>query len=61
MKISVKECSDEELPAAEKKWQARGYKLTAKVDPKTLDVMEYMKSGHSGGKTVWVLARRDPD
>lgn len=61
MKISVKECTDEELPAAEKKWQARGYKLTAKADPKTLEVMEYMKSGHSGGKTVWVLARRDPD
>lgn len=61
MKISVKECSDAELPEAEKKWQARGYKFTSKVDPKTLDVMEYMKSGHSGGKTVWVLARRDPD
>lgn len=61
MKISVKECPDADLSEAEKKWQARGYKLTDKVDPKTLEPMEYMKSGHSGGKTVWVLARRDPD
>lgn len=25
MKIAVKECSFEELPVAEQKWQARGY------------------------------------
>jgi len=40
MKIAVKECTDEELPGAEQKWQARGYGLTDKTDPKALDVME---------------------
>ena len=58
MKISVKECSGAELPEAESKWQARGYKLTTKTDPKTLAVMEYMKTARD---TSWVLARRDPD
>ena len=61
MKIAVKECSDAELPEAEQKWQARGYKLTNKIDPKTLSAMEYMKS-HSPAKNCWVLVRRDdPD
>lgn len=59
MKIAVKECNDEELPDAEQKWQARGYKLTDKTDPKTLQPMEYMKS--FSNKANWVLARRDPD
>jgi hypothetical protein len=59
MKIAVKECTEEELQAAEQKWQARGYKLTEKTDPKTLDPMEYMRSFSS--KAKWVLTRRDPD
>jgi hypothetical protein len=59
MKIAVKECNDEELPVTEQKWQARGYTLTAKTDPKTLEVMEYMKAFNN--KAIWVLARRDPD
>ena len=59
MKIAVKECTYEELPAAEQKWQARGYRLTEKKDPKTLEVMEYMRSFSS--KASWVLTRRDPD
>ena len=59
MKIAVKECTDEELPAAEQKWQARGYVLVDKTDPKTLEPMQYMKT--FGNKANWVLARRDPD
>lgn len=59
MKIAVKECTDEELPVAEQRWQARGYRPTDKTDPKTLEVMEYMKS--FSNKASWVLARRDPD
>lgn len=59
MKIAVKECNDEELPAAEQQWQARGYKLVDKTDPKALEPMEYMKS--FSNKACWVLARRDPD
>ena len=59
MKIAIKECTDEELPTAEQKWQARGYRLTDKTDPKTLDVMEYMKT--FSNKANWMLARRDPD
>jgi hypothetical protein len=59
MKIAAKECNDEELPEAEQKWQARGYKFTDKTDPKTLEPMEYMKS--FSNKATWVLARRDPD
>ncbi len=59
MKIAVKECTDEELPDAEQRWQSRGYKFTDKTDPKSLDVMEYMKS--FSNKANWVLARRDPD
>ena len=59
MKIAVKECNDEELPVAEQKWQARGYTLVDKTDPKTLEPMEYMKS--FSNKASWVLARRDPD
>ena len=60
MKISVKECSDADLPDTERKWQARGYALVDKGDPKGLEVMEYMKSPHAA-KGKWVLARRDPD
>jgi hypothetical protein len=59
MKIAAKECNDEELPEAEQKWQARGYKFTDKTDPKTLEPMEYMKS--FSNKATWVLAHRDPD
>ena len=59
MKIAVKECNDEELAASEQKWQARGYKLVDKTDPKTLEPMEYMKAFNN--KAAWVLARRDPD
>ncbi len=59
MKIAVKECTDEELPDAEQRWQARGYKLVDKTDPKSLAPMEYIKS--FSNKANWVLARRDPD
>jgi 23S rRNA maturation mini-RNase III len=59
MKIAVKECTDEELPEAEQKWQERGYKRVDKTDPKSLEPMEYMKS--FSNKANWVLARRDPD
>lgn len=59
MKIAVKECTYEDLPAAEKKWKARGYRITEKTDPKTLEVMEYIRSFSSKGS--WVLTRRDPD
>jgi len=59
MKIAVKECNDEELPEAEQRWQARGYKLVDKTDPKTLEPMEYLKA--FSNKANWVLARRDPD
>lgn len=58
MKIAVKECSEAELPEAEKKWQGRGYMPTDKTDPKTLEIFEYMKTLGAKG---WVLARRDPD
>ena len=65
MNISVKECSDADLPDAERKWQGRGFTLANKTDPKTLAVAEYMKSVRAaksaGEATVWVLARRDPD
>ena len=61
MKISVKECSDADLPEAEQKWQARGYTLTSKTDPKSLAVMEYMKAPHAGNAKIWMLSRRDPD
>ena len=60
MKISVKECSDADVHAAEQKWQARGYALVNKIDPKTLEPMEYLKA-RSAAKNCWVLARRDPD
>jgi hypothetical protein len=55
----MKECTDAELPDAEQKWQARGYKLVDKTDPKTLEPMEYTKLFNN--KAAWVLARRDPD
>jgi len=60
MKLSVKECSEADLAEAEQKWQARGYALVDKTDPKTLTAMEYLKA-HSAAKNCWVLARRDPD
>jgi hypothetical protein len=59
MKIAFKECTDEELPVAEQKWQARGYVLVDKTDPKTLEPMQYMKT--FSNKAKWMLARRDPD
>jgi hypothetical protein len=58
MKIAVKECTEAELPEAERKWQSRGYMPTNKTDPKTLEIMEYMTTQNAKG---WVLARRDPD
>jgi len=60
-----KECSDAELPVAESRWQAEGFRPTDKKDEKDLMPMEYLKTSHRGtaasfgGERKWLLVRRE--